>query len=309
MQKRFFLALSSVFFVSFFDSKGVFAQDIPLPPVNLGQTSFIDALTPPGVYLEQYFEYYHAPMFSDSGGGKVPGPNKLNSWVWLTHAAYISKVKLLGGYWGGEILLPFALIPPDTAFGLEGTQGGVGDVIVSPLILEWTDKRLYRSPLFVRFTLDAVFPSGSYDSQRSVNPGSNLYSINPYTSATLFLSPRLEMSIRFHYLWNSENKDPFYRLEAGDVQPGQAVFFNYGLSYKVVGEVRAGVNGYFLEQVSSDRIDGHKILDSKERVFAIGPGIMAPCRGTALFLNVNVETASRNRPEGVRVLFRVSKKF
>ena len=44
------------------------AVDIPLPPVNLGDTSFQDAIAFPGWLVEETFSYYHANQFNDYQG-------------------------------------------------------------------------------------------------------------------------------------------------------------------------------------------------------------------------------------------------
>lgn len=53
------------------------AADIPLPPVNLGDTSFEDGIAFPGWLAEETIGYYHAGQFNDHQGDKIPGSNKL----------------------------------------------------------------------------------------------------------------------------------------------------------------------------------------------------------------------------------------
>jgi len=166
-------------------------------------------------------------------------------------------------------------------------------------------------PYFHRFVFDMTLPNGSYDRNRPVNVGSNLVSVNPYYAFTILPTEKLELSARLHYLWNSENDKPFVGAGAGTVQPGQAFHANYAASYEVVKGVRFGVNGYVLQQLTEDKVDGHSQANSEERVFGIGPGIKLDSRssGVSLYVNSYFETGAENRPEGTKVVFRLSKTF
>ena len=60
----------------------------------------------PGWLLEETVNYYHASQFKDAQGGTVPGSNELTTISAVAHLAYISKHRLLDGYFGAEVLLP-----------------------------------------------------------------------------------------------------------------------------------------------------------------------------------------------------------
>lgn len=292
-----------------FTGEHVLAADIPLPPVNLGDTSFEDGVAFPGWLAEETIGYYHAGQLNDHQGDKIPGSNKLTSVSATTHLAYISNLRLLGGFYGAEILLPLADVDLDTSFGPKDREQGVGDLIVSPFILQWTDHKLFGMQYFHRFVFSVTLPTGEYDRNRPVNIGSNMVSINPYYAFTIMPTDKLELSARLHYLWNSENDDPLVGLGAGTIQPGQAFHANYAASYEVVKGVRLGINGYALQQLTKDKIDGCSQANSEERVFGIGPGIKWSGNGLSLYLNSYFETGAENRPEGTKVVFRFSKVF
>jgi hypothetical protein len=185
------------------------AGPVNLPPVNLGQTSFEDGVAYPGWLLEETFDYYHAGQFNDSDGARLPGQNKLTTVSAITHLAYISAYKLFGGCVGGELLLPLVDAELDASFAPESHDQGVGDLIVSPFLLQWNDRKLFGKPLFLRLDLQMVFPTGKYDASRALNIGNNVVSVNPDYSFTIFPSRKLEVSARLHYLWNSENDRPY----------------------------------------------------------------------------------------------------
>ncbi|MDO8721362.1 MAG: transporter [Syntrophales bacterium] len=285
------------------------ADNIQLPPVNLGVSSFQDGIAFPGWLVEESIGYYHAGQFNSHQGDKIPGSNEITTVSATTQIAYLSKVRMFGGFVGAQLILPLVDIDMNTSFGPKDRERGVGDLIVCPFILQWTDHKLFGLPYFHRFLFGITLPTGDYDRNRAVNAGSHIFSINPYYAFTIILTDKLELSGRLHYRWNSKNDEPFVGIGAGDIQPGQAFHFNYAASYEVVKGVRLGINGYFLQQLTEDKVDGHSQSNSKERVFSIGPGIQFRGNGVSLYINGYFETGAENRPEGTRVNFRISKVF
>lgn len=283
------------------------AADVPLPPMNLGDTSFEDGVAFPGWLAEETIGYYQAGQLNDPQGNEIPGSNALTTVSATTHVAYLTNLRLFGAFYGVELLLPLADVDLDTTFGPNDRERGLGDLIVSPLILQWTEHKLFGVPYFHRFVLNVTLPTGSYDRNRPVNAGSNVISVNPYYAFTIMPAPKVEVSARLHYLWSSENDEPFASLGARTVQPGPAVHANYAASYEVVEGVRLGINGFALQQLTADRVDGASQASSKDRVFGIGPGIKLSGHGAALYLNGYFETGAENRPSGTKVVFRLSK--
>jgi hypothetical protein len=285
------------------------AADLPLPPVNLGDTSFQDAIAFPGWLVEETFSYYHANQFNDYQGNDRPGANRVTIMSAVTHVAWISNFRLLGGFYGAEVLVPFADLDFKTDFGPKDRDHGLGDVSVSPVFIQWPEHKLFDMPFFQRLDCLLKLPTGDYSSRSAVNVGSNVYSFNPYYAVTLVPTQRLEFSSRLYYLWNSENNDPFFRLHANNSQPGQAFHMNAAASYEIFKDFRAGVSGYALQQITDDKVDGNDQAHSKERVFGIGPGCKYKFDTWMFYLNSYYETGAENRPEGVKVVFRISKLF
>jgi hypothetical protein len=300
-------------FVILAGSTTVNAGPVSLPPVNLGQTSFEDGVANPGWFFEEIVEYYHAGQFDDSSGAKVPGQNDLTTAAAITHLAYFSTYKLLGGYIGAEALVPLVDANLDASFQPHNHQQGVGDLIISPFMLQWNDRKLFGKQFFQRFDLDLVVPTGKYNSDRALNIGNNVVSVNPYYAFTIFPTSKLELSARLHYLWNSENDSPYEGLHASSIQPGQAFHANLAASYEVLKRLRLGISGYALQQLTDDKIDGNSMANSEERVFGIGPGLAYNQDNSQdklwITLNSYFETGAENRPQGIEVVLRISLAF
>ncbi len=290
-----------------------------LPSVNLGATSFLDGGPPagPGVYLNEYLQYYGADRFIDGSGHTVPFPRpRLNVWDSLTQLIFLPDIDIpcLGAKPALDVLLPVA--DTDLSFGAPGpfpqSNGfGLGDLLLGPA-LQFNPIMGENGPIFVhRLEAQFIIPTGKYSSDRNINPGSGFFSFDPYWAATLFLGPKLEISTRIHYLWNGVNDNPTNQLGVTSTKAGQAFHANFAMSYEVIEKkLRIGFNGYFLKQTTDSEVNGVSIPGSREQVLGIGPGLLYSFSETNhLFFNAYFETDVRNRPEGTQLTLRYVHKF
>ncbi len=290
---------------------GAFSYDLPLG-LNLGFTTFLDGAPPagPGFYFTQYVQYITADQLNDADGNDMNLPGtELEAWVSLTQLLYQSdQTLLLGAKWGMDLIVPYvsANLEYDinNPFFPDANNAGFGDILVGPY-LQWDPIMGKNGPIFMhRIEFQMLLPTGKYNADKELNPGSNVFSFNPYWSGTLFIMPQWTASLRVHYLWNAENDEPNRLLYGGasDSQAGQAIHLNFASAYEVISPMlRLGVNGYYLKQITDSEVDGNSIDDSKESVFAIGPGaVLSFSKGSHLFFNLYFETDAENRPEGSR---------
>ena len=285
-----------------------------LPAVNLGFTSFVDGAPPagPGFYISQYVQYYSADQLNDKDGNdlNIPGTD-VDAWVSLTQFLYQSNTPLLlGGKWGMDVIVPYVSISTSYAPGVAGPEAnsaGFGDILVGPY-LQWDPIMGKNGPIFMhRIELQLILPTGKYDANKELNPGSNFFSFNPYWSGTLFITPRWTLSTRLHYLWNAENDDPNRGFgAAADTQAGQAFHVNFASAYEVIPKMlRIGINGYYLKQITDTKVNGNSVPDRREQVLGIGPGaLFSFSQDSHLFFNLYFESSAENRPEGTRSVLR-----
>jgi hypothetical protein len=280
---------------------------VQLPSVNLGDTNFEDGFADRGLLLEEFPDVYVSGSLKDSNGATVAGKNTLTAISTTSHIAYISDKRLFGAWLGVEVLVPIVDVQVKLANGTDATERGFADPIFGPFALQWAPKRIGRGIFGHRALLDITAPIGNYNDQRPVNIGNHFVMVNPYYAFTYEWPHKLEVSARFHYLWNSVNKDPFFGFGIQNMQPGQAFHANYATSLEVMKEVRLGFNGYWLQQITDHQINGQNVPNSKERTIGLGPGIQVGGNGLWLRVNSYIETDVRNRPVGTRVTFRLSK--
>lgn len=275
------------------------------PSVNLGFTSFVDGGPPagPGLYFTEYIQYYQAERFADLN---LPDPD-LEVWVSLSQLIYQSDTPVLfGGKWGLDVIVPVVGLESDPSQFIPDNNAGVGDLLIGPFI-QWDPIMGENGPIFMhRIELQTIMPTGKYDDDKVLNPGSNFWSFNPYWAATLFVTPKLTATWRIHYLWNGKNDDPFVGSGLDDSQAGEAIHGNFAVAYELIAHaLRIGINGYYFKQISSSEADGRNVPSTGEKVFAVGPGLVWHLdQNNHLFLNSYFESGAENRTEGERYNFR-----
>lgn len=272
--------------------------------VNLGASTFYDGLPPPngpGLYLQQYVDYYHTERFNDASGnriGNLPSPD-LDAIASISQFIYLTKLQLLKASAGWEVLATYvdADLEKNNLLGLRENMPGFSDLIIGGF-LQWPPMMKNERPVFShRLSLDVFLPTGKYNKNIAINPGTNTYSIEPYWAATLFLQPKWSVSWRAHYLWSSENNDT-------KIQPGDVFHINFITSLEVLPQrLRIGFGGYYLKQLQNSTISGRSIPNSKEQVFALGPGILVEISKKFSFkINGFSESHAKNKTQGKRVI-------
>lgn len=286
-------------------SSAAMADAVGLPPMNLGNTSFLDGVAAPGFLFELSSSYYHATRTKDDAGHSAPGNPRVQVAALVPHIAYISPdLTLAGGHVGAEVLLPLVYSNLRPGPGLEDRSFSAGDLQFSPFLVQWSGQTLFGMPFFQRFDLLFSVPTGQYNAHALANAGSNAWTVSPYYAFTIMPSDKAEISARLTYQWNGKNNDPSPALNAASVQAGDAFSLNLSGSYAIAGKWRVGVAGYVLQQISDDRIDGRRQAGSRERVFGAGPGVLYQGTSYQILLNAYKEWGARNRPEGSKIVLR-----
>jgi len=273
--------------------------------VNLGDTSFLDGPAGPGVVAEQIGDAAHDGRMTDSAGNDVPGAGAVNSISGLAHIAWLNRKRVLGGWYGVEVVLSAAHVNA----GAQGEAGGLGATTVSPFVLQWPEHRVLGMAIDQRVVADFDLPTGPYSRVSNVNIGGNTFTVHPYYAITAFPAKRLETSWRVHYLWNSTNNDPPISTGAQSTQAGQAIHFNATAAYKVWKGLWIGPNAYYLKQITDGKIDAVALHNSPEQVGAIGPGMVWNSGSWFFYANAYREFGAENRATGHKLVLRIEKTF
>ncbi|MBB3344530.1 transporter [Luteimonas sp. RC10] len=282
--------------------------DVTLPPVNLGDSTFQDGIAAPGWMVQQTLSVYRAQHSRDDRGQRSIDAPQIESVALLGQLSVISNRRVLGAYWGGELIVPWIHAQVTPAHGSALAATGPGDVIVSPLILQWPQARLAGRPFWQRLNLNVSLPTGRYGTPGRLDAGRNVLQFNPHYAFTWERSEAWELSGRLHYLWTGPNRDPAPGLDASEVQGGQAVHLNAAVSRSAGQDLRIGAALYALVQITDDRIDG-VAQPGRERIVGVGPALGWSRGATSLHAAAYIETLAKDRSEGTRLSLRYATRF
>ena len=273
------------------------------PALNLGDTSFLDAPAFPGFVLEQIADGEHNGRIVDATGNTIPGAGAVNSLSGLTHFAWIAHKGIFGAWYGAEIVVAAA----DVDSTASGQAGGIGNLTVSPFILQWPTRHLFHMPIDQRFDVDFDVPPGHFSRSNPVTLTNDNFAINPYYDITAHPTKRIETSWRVHYLWNSTDHAPPLTSGAQSTQAGQAIHFNATVGYNIWKGLWIGPNAYFLSQITDGKVNGVALPNSPEKVAAIGPGMVYNYKKWYYWANEYQEFSAENRPTGHKLVLRITK--
>lgn len=279
----------------------------PQPTVALGTTAFMDADGGPGTLVQIMTSGSTADRVYDASGDRVPVDFRQRAEGAIFHVAYISKIKVLGGYLGGEVLQPIAHVNL-RAPGLRESTTGIGDTTVG-MVLQYPRLTLLGRPLSVRLDLDVAAPTGSYERADNVNVGNKLWQVSPYVAWTWRVSERWELSNRINYNWSSVGHRPPLATQLKSWQPGDQLAVNLSASYAVAENWRVGIGGYTLQQLSDSKADGVRLANTRQSVFAAGPSIRWGRGKTALIASAYKEFGAENRSEGYQGVVRIMRVY
>jgi hypothetical protein len=278
-----------------------FAQSsVPQPPMDLGQTSFLDGEGGVGTLLEIIGAGYGASHLKEGHGRNLAGDFSQTSGSSIVHIAHTTTWKFLNANMGGEFLLPLSYVSVNLG-GRGETTRGVGD-LTTGAFLQWSSLRLFERPLSVRVDLDISAPTGSYQRDRTVNLGQNSWQISPYIAFTWRAAGRWEISGRLIYDWSSQNNQP--PTPAVFEQAGDQLSFNLSASYAFGRQWRLGIASYTYQQLHASRIETSSI-GGTQRTVGIGPGVLWKEGRFSVIGNVYAEFATKNRAEGYEGILRL----
>lgn len=255
-------------------AKPVLAAENGLSNFSYGtQTTYAAWVPPPGTStFLGYALYLKADSIRNADGDRIPGveaefaalaPRALHTWKqdfrgWkMTSGGVVQMVN-------AEISVP----------GAEDHDFSVTLVGIEPLYLSKTfGEMTYFTGPFI------FFPVGGYRRNDLAHSATNYFSVAWQGSASWNPNPRTDVSVNVAYEWKDENDKTDYRS-------GDQSSVTFGTSYKPFDDTRwdFGINGYYIDQFSDDRINGARVPGGgRTKAFALGPKFVywaAP--GTAL---------------------------
>jgi len=270
------------------------------PALNGVEDIYTGYLPPPGFHVMDYMLFYDGKGINDDKGDRVAGTD-VTMIADAVRLVYSSPIEILGGRAAWHAVVPLVhkdIVVPGA--GINDTFSGVGDMYFSPLLVGWD----LDPDLHIIAGLDMIFPTGEYHRENladgptgtdTINPniGTHHYVFEPAFAVTkMFPDNGLVLDSKFMYDMHTREPD-------SNIRTGNQFHMDYAATVPVVDLVRAGINGYWFTSCEQDRLNGVKIDNSKEKVFAIGPMVRYDAgERTNITLKVQFEQEAHNRPEG-----------
>jgi len=266
-----------------------------------GTNTVEPALMPPvgeSLWLN-YLTFYTADSFDNSGGNPaVPGylvnafaeaARLLHTWTSIDGVAWTSGIVIVAN--DANLRVPHQ----------SGSGGGLGDVVIQPVLLTAAFGDLHLLGGF-----DLSLPTGHYSKDKVVNPGLNYTTVAPQVALTWLPTRELEFSLFSIAGFNSKNPQTQYTS-------GNYFDIDYAVGYRPLPTLHGlefSVVGYWFDQFTDDERDGKQFLDGhRGRVFAVGPQARYQFAKGGVALKWLHETCAENRPQGERFQLQFSVPF
>lgn len=249
------------------------------------------SLPPPGVYIRDYNYIYFADKFE---GG--PPSFDLVANIQAPRLIWITPLKILGGYYGLDVIVPFAYQNLDMT-GFNGSDFNLADVFAEQT-LSWHWKQYDAS-----FGYGFWTPTGDFKVTDPISPGKG------------FLSQMLTAGVTFYpdkaKTWSlaALNRYEFNHKRDDGMTPGQYWTLEWGIGKSLTKTVEVGATGYF--QVQTTSATGHGASIEKDHVAGIGPEVTIVCPKLKLSTSIRYlrEAAAHNRPEGNTINLTFTRRF
>lgn len=325
---------------------------------GIGGSDMTAPLTP-GLYLQVPLVHYHAKKLRGGDGStataatpitspiSVPGLRsqirvKADTYAALPRLTYLSTTRVFGANLGFTVMLPvvkrkadftaspvFAGTPlamasaaqqaavtaginANLANTSDGSETGFGDLELSP-VFHWE----IGDNQAVNFAPTIVLPTGKYDVKQRINPGyGKFYTFRPSVQYS-YIGDGWDFGARTVFSFNTRNKDNGY-------YSGNMFNVDWQLMRFISDDVRVGLQGYFVRQLSKDTQDLSKfsaqeiqeknlqkeiVNGNRSSVTAVGPAVGWVVNGGEALVEGKFlqEFGARNRTEGSAFWLSISK--
>jgi hypothetical protein len=242
---------------------------------------------PPHVYvIAPYVYVYNTDTVRDRNGDRVPIDATITSVAYAGGVSVVTGRKLLGGFYGFQILAPVGANNRIQGTEIDANPGaGLSDSAVVPISLGWHFK---RADALASYTI--YIPTGRYTDGADDNTGFGMWGQEVGFGTTLYLNEAKQYHASALVSFNFQSKK-----EDSETQVGNAMNIEGGVGADFLnGGLTAGLAYYYSGKLTRDHIEGLPdiLIRGKNRVFALGPEVtLALAKGNTVygFLRVNYE--------------------
>ncbi|WP_273452735.1 SphA family protein [Nevskia ramosa] len=264
------------------------------------QTTYAAWMPPPGAStFLGYALYLKADSIRDAKGDRIPGveaefaavaPRALHTWKRDFYGWKMTS--------GGVVQMVNAEV---TAPGVKDHDFSITLVGIEPLYLSKTFGTMtYFTGPFL------FFPTGGYRRNSLAHSATNYFSATWQASASWNPDPRTDVSVNVAYEWKDKNS-------ATDYRSGDQSSITFGAGYKPFDDMRwdFGINGYYIDQFSDDRLNGASVPGGgRTKAFALGPKfVFWPGAGKAIVVQYQKGLMAENGAKADLLWFELAYPF
>jgi hypothetical protein len=277
-----------------------------------GQVDLFAGMLPPpgGVLVKNYFLFQDASLTAQPNNAPVRVHTHTITYTDATFMTYTTPWQLFGADWGVATLAQTRIADQTlrvTPIGgpsstKHSTVGGFGDLIVSPLMLNWNFSKFHLVSALMFYA-----PSGSYNRSRIIDMGLNRWAVEPDLGVTWQDEETgRHASLFAGYTINAENPSTHY-------VSGQEFHADFVLAQYLPHGLLAGMAGYAVQQTTPDSGSGATLGSFKGRVIGLGPlaGVTVPILKLPISFSFkyDFEFAAQNRSTGNELWLTASIRF
>ena len=242
---------------------------------------------PPGVYFIAPLYYsYSTDEVKDRDGNTVPIIGELHSKLYGAGISVVTKKKVLGGFYGLQILFPAGANNRIQGTEIDKNPGaGLTDSVVSPISLGWHFKQADVTTGYTIFV-----PTGRYTDGASNNTGFGMWGHELGIGTTVYLNAAKQWHAATLATFDFQSKK-----EDSETKVGNAMNLEGGLGGDFLkGGLTVGLNYFASFKLTDDHIENFPdiLIRGKNKDFGLGPEVqLALARKNMLygFLKVNYQ--------------------
>jgi hypothetical protein len=220
---------------------------------------------PPGGYvIAPLLYFYSVDKLKNANGDTIPLDLKINTAMFGGGLFYVTTKKLLGGFYGFQVLFPVGA--NNRIQGTEDLNPGAGltDSVVEPINLGWHTKRADAN---VGYTI--YVPTGRYEDGASNNTGLGMWGHEITAGTTVYLTESRQYHAATMVSFDFQSKK-----EDSETKVGNAMNLEGGVGVDLLkGGLTTGLSYASTIKLTEDQIEGFPqiLIRGKNRVFSLGP--------------------------------------
>jgi len=253
---------------------------------------------PPGMYFIAPLLYrYSTDEVKDREGDPLPVNADLTSAAFGGGVSFVTTKKLLGGFYGVQVLFPVGMNNRLQGTEIDANPGaGLTDSVVSPITLGW---HFTRADAIAGYTI--FVPTGRYTDGADDNTGLGMWGQEISFGTTVYLDATRKYHAATLASFNFQSKK-----QDSETKVGNAMNLEGGLGADFLkGGLTVGLNYYASFKLTDDHIDGFPniLIRGKNKVFGLGPEVqLALAKNNTLYgfvkVNYQWETYARTTTQG-----------